>query len=104
MKLFLVLFLFQTTNLQFNLADSCGFIVRGKNLNLTANIGTSILAPTVQFLLDGSPIGTLLTAAPFKLNSYDSSSIMDGCHKLSAIVTDINGNSNEVDISISVKN
>jgi hypothetical protein len=46
---------------------------------------------SVQFQLDGTNAGPAVTAAPYRL-SFDTRSVLDGCHSLTAVATDIAGN------------
>jgi hypothetical protein len=59
---------------------------------LTANagaVGTYTVA-NVQFKVDGTAVGTAVTAAPYSY-SWDSTGATDGAHQISAVVTDSAG-------------
>ncbi len=46
---------------------------------------------SVQFLLDGANLDAALTAAPFAI-TWDSTTVADGSHTLTALATDASGN------------
>jgi hypothetical protein len=46
---------------------------------------------TVSFALDGNPLGTAVTAAPYQL-AWDTTTVPNGMHTLSATATDAGGN------------
>jgi len=60
------------------------------NVTVTANAGAS--AVSVQFLLDGSNLGSLETSPPYSV-PWSSSSATNGIHQLSAKATDASSNS-----------
>jgi len=51
------------------------------------NVGVS----SVQFQLDGSNLGSVLTAAPYTVQ-WDTSTVADGVHTLTAVANDTSGN------------
>jgi len=55
---------------------------------LTADVHDDHGIASVQFLLDGAPLGPLMTAPPWRLD-WDSTSIADGDHDFSATVVDV---------------
>ncbi len=69
-----------------------GATVGGPSVTLGANpidLGTGVA--TVQFRVDGTPVGTV-SASPWLL-SWDPSSTPNGPHTIDAVVTDVAGNS-----------
>jgi Concanavalin A-like lectin/glucanases superfamily/Domain of unknown function (DUF1929)/Bacterial Ig domain/Kelch motif len=66
----------------------------------TDNVGVS----KVQFTLDGASLGSPLTAAPYALN-WDSSTVANGSHTLSATASDAAGNaSTATGVTVTVSN
>ncbi len=57
---------------------------------VTANVTSSVGIASVQFKLDGADLGSAVTAAPFTM-SWDTTAAANGSHTLSAIATDILG-------------
>ncbi len=56
--------------------------------NATDNVGVA----TVQFQLDGARLGAVLATAPYSI-SWDTTTVSNGMHTLTAIATDTAGNS-----------
>ena len=71
------------------------------DVNATAsdNVGVS----GVQFMVDGSNIGSEDTSSPYSI-SWDSSSVSNGAHNLSATARDAAGNNKTATINITVNN
>jgi hypothetical protein len=61
------------------------------SVSLSATASDNVAVSNVQFLLDGNPIGALLTQPPYTL-TWDSTSVANGSHTLSARATDTAGN------------
>jgi CHRD domain/Bacterial Ig domain len=62
---------------------------RSVTLSATASAASGASVTQVEFLIDGTSVGTVKTA-PFTL-SWDSTTVADGSHTLTAIVTDSKG-------------
>jgi hypothetical protein len=73
-------------------APTNGSTVSGSAVTLSATASDNVAVANVQFLLDGNPLGTPITAAPYTL-SWDSTTATNGSHTLSARATDTAGNS-----------
>lgn len=59
---------------------------------------------SVQFELDGAPLGALLAAAPWQV-IWDTTTVADGGHVVTAVVTDVAGNQTTSDpVQYNVKN
>lgn len=63
----------------------------GTSVALAANASDNVAVKNVQFLLDGNPIGSPVTQAPYSM-SWDSTTVANGSHTLSARATDTAGN------------
>src|SRR5262249_35072896 len=61
------------------------------SINVTANAGDDIAVASVQFLLDGSPLGTEDALAPSSV-FWDSTGAANGSHTLTADARDAAGN------------
>ena len=87
-------------------------------LTLSAPVGGSTLAGTttlsaaasdtvgvasVQFKVDGSPLGAPVSAAPYQ-QAWDTTSASNGTHTLTAVATDTSGNSATVSTAVTVSN
>ncbi len=68
-----------------NLTNASGAITVAASVTDTA--GT----PTVQFMADGFPIGSPVTAAPYQI-SLNTNSLASGTHRITAFVKDTSGN------------
>jgi peptidoglycan/xylan/chitin deacetylase (PgdA/CDA1 family) len=73
-----------------------------QTVSATANASAGV--KSVQFELDGSPLGTAVATAPYQY-SWNSATASNGAHSLSAIVTDENGvTATATAVSITVNN
>ncbi len=72
-------------------APSAGATVSG-TATLTASASDNVYVAGVQFLLDGQPLGSAVTAAPYTL-AWDTRKIANGSHVLAARAWDQAGNS-----------
>ncbi len=72
-------------------APAGGASVSGTSVTVSATATSSMGVASVQFLLDGSPVGPSLTAAPYSF-TWDSTTAPNGAHQLSARATDAAGN------------
>ncbi len=57
---------------------------------VTASATDDVAVASVQLLLDGKPLGQLLTAAPYSL-AWDTTKVANGAHQLGATATDTSG-------------
>jgi hypothetical protein len=87
-------------------APASGATVSGGSVTITANAsdtGGSNLAG-VQFMVDGTSIQNEVTSSPYSL-SWDSNSVSDGAHTLTAVARDgANNTTTSTAVSITVKN
>jgi hypothetical protein len=72
-------------------APADGATVSGSSVTLSATAGDNVAVSSVQFLLDGNPIGAPVLQAPYSM-TWDSTSVANGSHTLSARATDEAGN------------
>lgn len=73
------------------------------SLSATASDPDDAVA-SVQFRIDGNNVGSGLTSSPYQLN-WDSTSVSNGSHSLTALATDSHGNSaTSASIAITVSN
>ena len=72
-------------------APADGSTVTGSAVTVSATASDNVGVGSVQFLLDGGPLGSAVTQAPYSI-SWDSSSVANGSHTLSAKATDTAGN------------
>jgi hypothetical protein len=68
-------------------------------LSATASANTA----SVQFYADGTPVGSQIATAPYTVN-WNSQSVPDGTHTLSAVAQDTAGNRVTATISVTVNN
>ena len=61
------------------------------SIPVAANASDNVAVASVQFFLDGSPLGSPVTAAPYAVN-WDTTTAINGSHTLSAKATDTSGN------------
>jgi hypothetical protein len=62
-----------------------------QTLTVSANAADNVAVAGIQFYLDGNPLGTEDTTAPYSV-SWDSTTVTDGSHTLSAVAWDTSGN------------
>ena len=72
-------------------SPAAGATVSGTS-TITANVADNVAVASVQYLLDGAPLGAPVVAAPFSL-TWDTRRFANGQHALSALVVDMAGNS-----------
>lgn len=73
-------------------------------VNLSADANDPESPVRVQFMLDGAPIGSLLTAAPYTL-AWNSSAVANGTHVLTAVATNNAGlSTTSTEVSLNVQN
>jgi hypothetical protein len=81
-----------------------GAIASGTAVALTATATDDVGVAGVQFKLDRSDIGSEATSAPYEI-SWDSTTVADGAHTITAVARDTAGNSTTSDvITITVDN
>jgi|GEM_PF-894273 len=81
-----------------------GSIVSGL-VSISANASDNVAVANVQFQVDGGNIGAAVTSAPYTLQ-WNSASVPNGSHVLTAIATDTSGNVSvpSTPVSITVNN
>jgi hypothetical protein len=85
-------------------APASGATVSGSTVGLTASATANVGAATVQFLVDGAAVGGPLAAGPYGM-SWDSTTVPNGPHAVSARATDREGNSTlSGNVSVTVSN
>jgi Domain of unknown function (DUF1929)/Bacterial Ig domain/Kelch motif len=72
-------------------APADGATVSGSAVTVSANATDNLAVSSVQFLLDGNPLGAPVVQAPYTMN-WDSTTVANGSHTLSARATDPAGN------------
>jgi hypothetical protein len=73
-------------------------------LLLSANASDTVTTvSSVQFSVDGTKVGSAITAPPYQVN-WDSTSVTDGTHTISATATDANGNTANSSVSVQTVN
>jgi hypothetical protein len=82
--------------------SACGQTV-SKTVTLTANVTSSVGITAVQFQLDGTNLGPLLTTSPYSFN-WDTTTVTNGCHVITATAQDTNGNIGTATVIASVTN
>jgi hypothetical protein len=84
-------------------APAAGATVSG-TVSVTATATDNVSVSSVQFLLDGVPLGAPLTAGPYSV-SWNTTTASNGAHTLGASATDPSANvGNAVGVSVSVSN
>ena len=67
----------------------------GSTVNGTTSVSATVTSPispqSVQFMLDGLPIGGSIPAPPYTL-TWDTTTALNGSHSLTAVATDLDGN------------
>lgn len=84
-------------------APSSPSTVSGASVSLSAAASDNIAIKQVQFEVDGTNIGPAITSSPYA-TTWDSTSIGDGAHSISAVVQDTAGNVATSSISVIVDN
>ncbi len=94
-----------TTNPTVSVSEpTAGATVSGTTVNVAASASDNDAVAGVQFLLDGAPLGSEDTSAPYSTvwNSWNS---VNGSHTLSARARDASGNTNtSAGVSVTVSN
>jgi hypothetical protein len=74
-----------------------------QTVTASANATDNVAVASVQFQVDGQNLGSPVTAAPY-LVSWNTTSVGDGTHTLTAIATDTSGNTATSTVTVSVDN
>jgi hypothetical protein len=77
--------------------------VSGKSVAITANASDNVGVTGVQFKVDGINFGNLDTTSPYSIN-WDSTTVPDGTHTLSAVAHDAADNVKAVTTTVKVSN
>ncbi len=72
-------------------APADGVTVSGSAVTVSASASDNVTVSNVQFLLDGASLGSPITQAPYTM-SWDSTTVANGSHTLTARATDSAGN------------
>ena len=83
-------------------APANGASVSG-SIAVSATAADTVSTPRVQFKLDGQPLGNSIVAPPYSI-TWNSTTTPNGVHILSAVATDLAGNSSEASVSVTVAN
>jgi hypothetical protein len=70
---------------------SSGATVSGPSVTLTATASDNVAVANVQFKVDGTNIGSAITARPYT-TTWNSTGVTDGSHTLQAVARDTSGN------------
>lgn len=85
-------------------APANGATVSGTAVTVSATASDNVAVGNVQFLLDGNPLGSPVLQAPYTY-TWDSTSVANGTHILSARATDTSGNTTTATaVSVTVSN
>lgn len=86
-----------------SLTEPANGIISG-NVNVSANATDNIGVVSVQFLLDGNPLGVMDAAAPFAM-VLDTTGVVNGAHVLTATARDAAGNTTtSAPVNVTVNN
>jgi hypothetical protein len=71
---------------------------------VAATATDNVAVASVQFMLDGKPLGNSVTSSPYAIN-WDTTTATAGTHVLTAVATDTSGNSaTSAQVSVTVQN
>ncbi len=85
-------------------APTASAVVTGAAVSLAATASDNVAVSSVQFKIDGSSVGSADTVSPYTY-TWDSSTVADGAHTVSATATDSSNNSTTSStVSITVDN
>jgi hypothetical protein len=82
------------------LSPAAGAALTG-TVNLTASASDNQAVASVRFLIDATNFGNPLTAAPYSL-PWDTTTVGNGPHTITAIATDTGGNTNSASVAVTV--
>ncbi len=77
--------------------------VSGAAVSVTASATDAVGVAGVQFRLDGSNLGSEVTAAPYTV-SWNTTNVANGAHSLAAVARDAAGNKSTNTVSVTVNN
>lgn len=84
-------------------APANGATVKG-TVAVTVAASDNVAVASVQFVVDGKPLGSPIAGAgPYSLN-WDTTTVADGSHAISAVATDTSGNTASSSITVKVQN
>ncbi len=72
-------------------------------VNVTASATASLGVASVQLSVDGAPLGAPDTVAPYAA-TWDTTTVSDGSHTLTSLVTDTGNNTSQASTMVNVKN
>jgi N,N-dimethylformamidase beta subunit-like protein/uncharacterized protein DUF4082/Big-like domain-containing protein len=85
-------------------APAAGATVTGTAVTVSATASDNVGVAGVQFLVDGAAVGTEVTAAPYQI-AWNSTSVANGSHTLSARARDAAGNqTTSAGVTVTVSN
>jgi hypothetical protein len=85
-------------------APTNGSTVSGSAVSVTASASDNVSVTSVQFIIDGTLVGSPITAAPYAY-TWNVSALSNGTHTVSAIAKDAAGNSGTSSVvSVTVNN
>ncbi len=77
--------------------------VTGPSITVEAEASDDVAIAGVQFLLDGSKLGTECTVVPYRI-TWNSTLTSNGSHTLTAVARDSSGNNTSASIAVNVAN
>ena len=80
-----------------------GNAVLALTVTVAANASDNVGVAGVQFMLDGSAVGTELTATPYSMQ-FNTRLFGNGTHKLTAVARDLAGNRGTDSLTVSINN
>ena len=84
-------------------SPASGSFVNGGTITVTANATDSVGVTGVQFKLDGTNLGAVITGAGPSYNlTWNTSGVANGPHTLSAVATDAAGNSSTATVPVTM--
>ena len=73
------------------------------SITVSASASDDVSVASVQFKLDGNPLGGPRTTPPYSI-TWDSATTSNGSHTLTAVATDAAGNASEASVTVMVSN
>jgi parallel beta-helix repeat protein len=99
-----VSFTISTTGIGTTLLSPTGGTIATGTISVSATATSTVGIASVQFYLDGSPLGSAVTSSPYTI-SWDTLTASDGSHTLYSVATDNNSNiASSSEITITVDN
>jgi hypothetical protein len=84
-------------------APSSGATLSGSSVTLTATTSGNVAVTGVQFEVDSTNIGSVITSSPYT-TTWNSTGVSDGSHTLYAVAEDTAGNYATSSVSVTVRN